>query len=99
MSTRQRVKVKADLAKLTKVRDARAFNFRGDAYAHTPAMHLLALSAYTQASNTGLDQELVLVDVKRKARKRTYTITQLQTLLDKLDRAAKRVEKERTNQA
>ena len=98
MSTRQRVKVKADFAKLARVKDARAFNFRGNAYVHTPTMHLMALSAYTQATVTGTDQELVLVDVLNQPRKIIYTIQQLQTLLDKLDRAARRIEKERTNQ-
>ena len=72
------------------------FRFKGKNYIYSPSLHLMTLSAYTQASVQNTDQQMVLVDKNLGKRKLTLTILELQTLLDKCDRALFKMERART---
>lgn len=77
-------------------REQMGFRFKRKDYIYSPALHLMTLSAYTQASVQNTDQQIVLVDKNLGKRKLTLTILQLQTLLDKCDRALFKMERART---
>ena len=72
------------------------FRFKGKNYIYSPSLHLMTLSAYTQASVQNTEQQMVLVDKNLGKRKLTLTILELQTLLDKCDRALFKMERART---
>lgn len=96
MSTRARNHVKGQLERRRKYLEASEFRFKGKDYKHTDRLHLSVLSAFTQANLTNTNQKLVLVDVELGKRRLNLTQMELQTLLDKCDRALKRMEVERT---
>jgi len=96
VSTRQRNQFKGSLADVARYRSERRFGFKGKDYDYTDRLHLAVLSAYTQASVQNTDQKLVLVDAENGKRKLTLSILDLQTLLDRCDRALKRMEIART---
>lgn len=105
MSTRTRNQFKGSLADVARYRGERAFRFKSRDYEYSDKLHLMVLSAYTQASVQNTDQTIVLVDIVRdvsgmpvdtRKRKLTLSILELQTLLDKCDRALKRMEIART---
>jgi hypothetical protein len=86
-------------------RDLMWFKFKGREYQYTPALHLMALSNYTQATVQNADQVIVLVDTVRdenkiiqhtRKRKLTLNSLELQTLLDKCDRTLRKMEIART---
>lgn len=84
------------MADVARYRSERRFRFKGRNYDYTDRLHIMALSAYTQASVQNADQNLVLVDAENGKRKLTLTIMELQTLLDRCDRTLKRMEIART---
>jgi hypothetical protein len=77
-------------------REQMGFRFKRKDYTYSPVLHLMTLSAYTQASVQNTDQQMVLVDKNLGKRKLTLTILELQTLLDKCDRALFKMERART---
>lgn len=96
MSTRTRNQFKGSLADVARYRGERAFRFKSRDYEYSDKLHLMVLSAYTQASVQNTDQTIVLIDNALGKRKLTLSILELQTLLDKCDRALKRMEIART---
>ncbi len=104
MSNRNRLKASLDDTRNYQ-RELMWFNFKGREYQYSPALHLMALSNYTQATVQNADQVIVLVDTVRdenkaikRTRKRKLTLNQmeLQTLLDRCDRTLRKMEIART---
>ena len=77
-------------------REQMGFRFKRKDYTYSQSLHLMTLSAYTQASVQNTEQQMVLVDKNLGKRKLTLTILELQTLLDKCDRALFKMERART---
>lgn len=94
MSNRNRITASLDDTK--NYRAEMDFRFKARDYVYTERLHLMVLSAYTQASVQNADQTIVLVDKALGKRKLTLSILELQTLLDKCDRALFRMERART---
>lgn len=98
MSTRGR-NLSAALDDTKNYRAQMGFRFKQKDYTYSDHLHLMVLSTYTQASVQGTDQKIVLVDNTDGVigkRKLTLTILELQTLLDKCDRALRKMEIART---
>ena len=72
------------------------FRFKRKNYIYSPSLHLMTLSAYVQASVQNTEQQIILVDMNLSKRKLKLTILELQTLLDKCDRALFKMERART---
>lgn len=72
------------------------FRFKQRDYTYSDRLHLMVISTYAQASVQGTDQKIVLVDNDLGKRKLTLSILELQTLLDKCDRALRKMEIART---
>ena len=72
------------------------FRFKGKNYIYSPSLHLMTLSAYVQASVQNTDQQIILVDLDLGKQKLKLSILELQTLLDKCDRALSKMERART---
>ena len=77
-------------------REQMGFRFKRKDYIYSQSLHLMTLSAYTQASVQNTDQQMVLVDKSLGKRKLKLSILELQTLLDKCDRALFKMERART---
>ena len=77
-------------------REQMGFRFKRKDYIYSQSLHLMTLSAYTQASVQNTEQQIILVDKNLGKRKLTLTILELQTLLDKCDRALFKMERART---
>ena len=77
-------------------REQMGFRFKRKDYIYSQSLHLMTLSAYTQASVQNTEQQIILVDKNLGKRKLKLTILELQTLLDKCDRALFKMERART---
>ena len=77
-------------------REQMGFRFKRKDYIYSQSLHLMTLSAYTQASVQNTEQQIILVDKNLGKRNLKLTILELQTLLDKCDRALFKMERART---
>jgi len=94
VSNRNRITASLDDTK--NYRTEMEFRYKARDYVYSERLHLMVLSAYTQASVQNADQTIVLVAKDNTKRKLSLTMLELQTLLDRCDRTLFRMERART---